>query len=384
MSPDCSFSLQIAPLERITPSGFIALSHCHLRAACQAARQPALLPQSPSGLIGTVSHMLLERAGKGEATGSAEEFAKLWDELVQRAEAKWQVLPLQRHLVPLRQHISHYEVLRWRACKRAAYIAAQIATVKGTPSAETIRVFHEEPVATPDGTIAGVIDYVRETSEGTVLRDYKSGTIWEKDTAPDGPDLLKAEYQTQLRMYAALWWSRSGVWPVRLELAPLDGDPVEVPFEPDECIHILSEARSALARVNADIKAALQSSPPDTESLATPAARVCRYCTFRPSCPAYWRHRDGVSTEEAKEWPRDVRGTIQRKQVLGNGQVMLQLLNVQGQKVSVRLKPSSGQHPSLDGLDVGDGAALYNLAPAGAETTFKETAYTAVYPSTAS
>ena len=318
--------LQIAPLQKVSPSGFSALSQCLLRAACQAARQPSLMPQSPSGSLGSIAHKVLEMAGKREASGDVENFAEIWDELVEKVEEKWQALPLQRHFVPLRNHVPRYQVLRWQTCQQAARIASQFMAGKSKISTETVRVFHEEPVATPDGIIAGIIDYVCETPQGTLLRDYKTGTVW-GEAAQDGFALLKTEYQTQLKLYAALWWSQSGQWPLRLELVPLDDAPVEVLFEPQECSLLLQEARLTLENINIRIRATLQEPSPDLVSLAAPDAKTCRYCNFRPGCAAYWWQRERVPTEESDEWPKDVRGILEKKQLLGNGQWMLQMLS---------------------------------------------------------
>jgi RecB family exonuclease len=373
--------LHIAPLSAVSPSSFTGLSQCALRAACQAARQPALLPQSPASTLGTVAHKVLEEAGQVRTSHSADDFLSRWDELVQAEEAKLQQSELQRRFVPLRQHAPRYGVQRHRACQQAARIALQVLTpapAQGTPVGASTCTYHEEPVSTEDKAVCGIIDFAREAPDGVLLRDYKTGAIWDADEAPDGSLALKPEYQVQLKLYAALWHGKTGRWPTRLELAPLDGLPVEVPFETSECARLLEEAREALARINNSIQDVLRVSSPDLESLATPSAHACRFCSFRPGCSGYWREREQLPPEETSTWPRDVRGVLQQKQVLGNGRLLLQLLGENGHKYLVRVRPDESRYPALLSLQEQDAVAIYNLKGRPG-SVLDETGTTAIY-----
>ena len=319
----------------------------------------------------------MEEAGTGKAGGSVEDFLGVWDKLVESIEVKWRDLPLQRHLVPLHQHDRRYATLRWRTCQQAANTAAQIAASKSAPPTGNIRIFHEIPVTTTDGLISGIIDYARETPGGTLLRDIKTGTIWDQESAENGTPEIKDDYQVQLKLYAVLWHSKTGEWPLRLELAPQDGEPVEVPFTPEECDQLESDARIMLEQANAAIEAALHTMPPDLAGLASPSPQVCQYCVFRPGCAAYWRAREQPLPLGAKQWSKDFCGTLQKQHVLGNGQMMLQIGGEGDQKIHVRLKPDADRYPALQDLRAGCAVAFYNLAASGG--AWSESDYTALY-----
>jgi hypothetical protein len=212
-----------------------------------------------------------------------------------------------------------------------------------------------------------------------LLRDIKTGAIWNKETADDGSPLLKDDYQAQLKLYAALWHLKTGQWPVRLEIMPLNGEPVEVFFTPDECALLLQEALTTLERINIAIHTVLESHPPDLAALATPDARICQYCVFRPGCAAYWRAREQSAPPEVSQWPNDVCGTLQKQQVLGNGQMMLHIVGEDGEKILVRLKPDIDRYSALQNLQEGCKAAIYNLSSTSIGAAWNDTPYTVVY-----
>ena len=110
-------------------------------------------------------------------------------------------------------------------------------------------------VESKDGLVGGFIDYVYNLKEGPVICDYKSGNIFDESSSN-----VKPGYETQLRLYAALYHTTTGIWPARLEIVPLQGTHVEVRFEPDECVQLLEDAILTTKRINSLIES-LQSEP---------------------------------------------------------------------------------------------------------------------------
>ncbi len=381
MSGKSSVEVKFATLRRISPSGFTALSLCPLRAACIAAGQPTLLPQSPASTTGTISHKVLEAAGRAKASSEADTFIKVWDEIAEVEEAKMQLNTLQRRFIPLRQHDLRYEVIRWQTCQRASFISQRALLTKRSPLAGYTQSHYEEFIQSSDGTIAGVIDFVQETQQGAILRDYKTGTIWDDSHVQlNGHPAVKQEYQVQLKLYAALWWTKTGMWPLRLELVPLDCDPIEVIFDHAEYLALLESAQATLANTNDHIRKVLQELPPNATTLATASPSICRYCSFRPGCPAYWNARGAISTTEVTyDWPVDIRGTLQKKQMLGNGLLMLQLQTEQGDIALVHLSAGLTSYPDLANVHDGDWIEIYNLSSKDGEKLFSETKLTAAY-----
>src|SRR5262249_22206152 len=148
---------------------------------------------------------------------------------------------------------------------------------------------------------------------------------------------------------AALYAQTAGEWPARLELVPLQGKAVEVPFDPTDCAALLAAAIADLERVNAAIEAASQHSEAETQ-LARPSAAACRHCPFRPACRAYQAAR--VSAGNDGEWPQDVWGEVREMRRLGNGRLLLSVSapNAQEPRHIRGLTPDHARHPALKEL----------------------------------
>ena len=297
-----------------------------------------------------------------------------WEELVHEAEESMLQSWLEHHLVPLRAAILDFEVRKLRAIDQAQTIA------RATASTPTRRVApgdrFELWVSSTDGRIGGYIDQVLISPSGAILRDYKSGQIFEG--GPRSPRTVKTSYEVQLKLYAALYFSMTGSWPARLELVPIQGSTQEVPFAPHECEALLEEALAAVCRVS-DVIAG--SSTHDAESLlANPGDRQCSMCAFRPGCDAYQRAREsGAGTGE---WPRDVWGTFEEARILGNGAVLVRLRPARADSAAVVIrgldrKPE--RHPALAVLRPGDAIGVFGLKRVGDEGTFQESRWTVVY-----
>lgn len=364
-------SLPLMPLKRISPSRFTAFKECSLREVWRAVRQPALLPTSPTARLGTAIHQLLAEAGSGRlGHGATPNIEQRWAELVQKVEQQLQETALEKSLLPLHRTVPDFEVRRLRACRKAAELARLTGSVAKTGG--NVRAPFEVWVATADGLVGGAIDHVQETTEGAVLRDYKSGQVLQAaETA-----LLKEEYQTQLKLYAALFKASFDRWPVRLEIVPLQGPAHVVSFSPAECGGLLEEALQLLQQINA---ALLKKPDLGVEALAAPSAQACRYCPYRPACPAYHQARPHIIGDS---WPQDVWGQVTQIKPLGNGRISLSVMAASHQSTNVQIRsltPDWARYPILRKLKEGDLIAIYNLRKSDAAAAFIETFTTALY-----
>ncbi len=135
--------------------------------------------------------------------------------------------------------------------------------------------------------------------------------IWQKLVERTEQGMLQSWLQRSL---AALFASKQGRWPIKLEVVPLQGPEKDIPFEPAECESLLREATYTLKQVNDQIGQALKLSDPEKAavSFANPSPASCRNCCFRPSCKAYQTARNNLS--QNRDWPRDVWGQNHRCQ----------------------------------------------------------------------
>ena len=82
-------------------------------------------------------------------------------------------------------------------------------------------------VENTDRSVGGRIDRIEASAAGPIIQDFKSGRITEESTTR-GQLTLIADYESQLRLYAALYAEQTGRWPAAMELVPLDGAPVRI------------------------------------------------------------------------------------------------------------------------------------------------------------
>ncbi len=379
--------LEVKPLGRVSPSRFALLEQCRLREIWSNAWHPPLLPQSPAARLGSVIHSILQEAGEGNfPAGNRSTIEARWDVLVEQTEREMRSSWLERSLVPLRQRVRQYQVRRIRTVRKALELAERACPQDRLPPTQTVRLAaplterYEVPVQSRDGLIAGRIDILRETPAGTVIADYKTGHILEQDPE-SGVQAVSATYQTQLKLYAALYADTFGSWPVGLEIIPLQGGPIEIPFTPSESSAILRQAATGLQETNARIAelGAPVSPVAAAEALASPRPSICRTCLFRPLCPAYRRIRDA---ETGTGWPEDIWGTVSHAQPLGNGRLLITLSVTarpyQHAKIS-GLQPGPDRHPGLAAAVPGNLVSIYNLKGSDQMGVFDETPFTTVY-----
>jgi CRISPR/Cas system-associated exonuclease Cas4 (RecB family) len=202
----------------------------------------------------------------------------------------------------------------------------------------------EQWLETQDKQVGGQVDLISITPDGVTLKDYKSGTIHEGDEGT-----IKEAYSMQLKLYAAIYHDAYGEWPKTLELAPLFGQPQQVPFTEKECLELLEQAKAELARVNSLVeRKAIQDA-------ANPSPKCCRYCGFRPVCSKYLK---AIQIPSANSWPSDVVGRIDSIVAAGTRRVIS--VNMAGKPVKIWMPESDG---TVSGsLKVGDALNAFNLA----------------------
>lgn len=317
-------AISIKPILRISPSRYYTFQLCNLREILAAGGHPALLPLPPSARIGSVVHKIIEMANGGKIRNEIQ-FNEAWQIEIRKSEEIMISNPLERHLVPLEETADDYEVKKFMALQM---ISAFFSDRRKQVSQQGRR--HQEVwLETKDNKIAGKIDSIQETSEGTVIADYKTGCIIdEKHGKP------KEEYQQQLKFYAALYFENYNIWPKKLVLVGIDQSVHEILFSKADCISLLDQAKKLLIDTNELILSGL--SPDD---FATPSPEACRYCLFRPGCQKYWQAR-----QETEDWPIDLIGRIEEKGFTGNklGRLVIE----RGEK-KYTVRALSGRHRFL-------------------------------------
>jgi hypothetical protein len=235
-------------------------------------------------------------------------------------------------------------------------------------------------VQSSSGNIRGYIDWIHKSNDSVTLRDYKTGQIAE--LAPDHKELrVKKAYQDQLKMYAALYASNYGDWPAGLELVPLSGPAMPIPFTTSECSALLDSAELDLQRIDS-IAMECSREPEEAERrLATAAAGTCRFCQFRPACSNYHRTR-GRDRIMNHLWPCDSWGELREKTLQANGRVSLSIQATYPTPELNRIRNLTSdvrRHPAMNLMKPGERVAAYNLKLEAGTHMYTESPFTVLY-----
>lgn len=362
-------SFTVAPISRISPSRFIGLKSCWLREIWASNLVPVLLPTNARAHVGTIVHEMLAAAGRGELS-SEPEVKSYWVSLVSRAEQEMLSHWLERSLVPLSKSVRNYSVDALRAIKKAREIALWRKDRAAADAGVGTGCGFELWVHTSDKKVCGFIDHAYHDGADIVIRDYKSGYVFEPTDAGGN---VKESFAVQLRLYAALYSFTFARWPSKLELMPTEGPSVVVPFDPAECINLVNEAKSLLDEINATVLR-INEKHVSSATLASPTAETCSHCAYRPNCSAYVH----VQKEPDAGWPLDVRGVVKNIQPLMNGQLAVILQTSHGMEVIRSISPG-GRHPALANVSPGQALAIFNLQKSFPGGGLQEGLYTTIY-----
>jgi RecB family exonuclease len=365
----------VQPIATLSPTRYTTFLQCPLRAVWSVNGVPPLLPAAPAARLGTVIHKLLQEAGEGKFVScDIATISERWHQLVTAEELRMASNWLERHLLPLSQSVRDYEVRRIQVCNRASGLTADVAPYHlgaRPPPPGQPNIGFELYVSSAGGLIHGRIDAVLPAPEGPVIRDYKSGAIFEVGTQAT----LKHEYEIQVKLYAALYENTYRRWPARLELVSLSGDPQVIKFDRQACSDLLNNAITALHEVNRTIYEGASTLEQLQVKLAKPSPKNCSYCPYRPGCSAY---KQSATTPPEDGWPRDAFGYVEEIQQLGNARYMT-TLHTSGGRVRIRgLDANPLRHPAILKLKPGDQMTAFNLA-GRSPTAYAESAYTTIY-----
>jgi PD-(D/E)XK nuclease superfamily len=337
---------------------------CALRAGFSrcAQLQPFVLG-SPKAWLGTAYHKVMERLptilGDVDPLAKADE---IWDAEIIRLEKQAGAHPLSARFGPALSWKGYFLVQATMRIRIEEALSGWNAAPAGTPALTTAT--REVDIGASHGKLRGKIDMIR----GDDLVDYKTGSIFEEDEI-GSPPAVKPAFVRQLRIYAWLAQSSTGQWVKRGLLFPLAGPPVEVPIIPAECE---AEATDAVAMLDAYNAAVIAGADPT--ALASPSLDACRWCTFKPFCPAFWAavtpdwsgHLDGEA----------IRGVVaeEPQPLLAQGAYSLVVDVTEGTLAagtSVRLAPlPSDVHHVLTGLTTGEPVVLTRLGRRANGTPF--------------
>jgi hypothetical protein len=291
--------------------------------------------------VGSIAHAVLQKVASGSIKAQ-EEIQLAWEANEKDIENKLSGSWIEHHFVPLSLSARYYEVKKKQCLKLAKSLISHGLPYKSTRRTrrDTVEKWYE----TPDSMVGGYIDKILDTPEGDVIVDYKTGKVLEDETGTRAT--IKEAYSEQLKLYAALYYTKHKTWPASLMIISLDCQEYTISFTPEKCLDLLNNARQLLLDINYLIeKGTLNNIDLVYGKLARPSPLNCQLCLYRPACKSYWVTRDEAPNSY---WPNDICGVVTDKRLLGNGLLLIKI-NGSGKEHIVRgLHPS--RHIALTGL----------------------------------
>jgi len=160
-----------------------------------------------------------------------------------------------------------------------------------TPSQKSLVVV-EGMLASPDGFLRGKPDRIESVGYGTVIVDYKTGSLTD-------PERL-AEYREQCLFYAWLWHATHREWPIEMRIVnPIPSEEHIEAIDVQEVIDHVADARARLTQVA-------------SMSIAESACigKHCAYCSFRPWCEPWWAAEDKIAKSDLSDEPQSFEAVV--------------------------------------------------------------------------
>lgn len=297
----------VTSLDTLSYSSLCAIERCPRQWQLTRSEWPGFerLPVHPnaSAIEGTLVHEVLDLVFREMAfAGLPEIGATGFREALRRADVMGQIqrrldaahATLERHPRRASLHLPHdarslYNRVAGLFQREYAAVerndAAPLPRTGAAPGVErsalsllTARsVLTEWSLAHPTLPLRGVADLIRREASGTMIVDFKTGQP-------------RDEHETQLALYALLWWRTTGDLP----RATAVRHPRGLRVFPVDAESLVEGERALATRIDA-LRGAVQQTP----AFAKRGAH-CGSCPVRPFCEDYWAEGAQASTRDVE------------------------------------------------------------------------------------
>lgn len=336
---------KIKALNRISPSQYYSAISCPYKLVlANSFGYHPLLPLNANAHFGSIIHKMIELISKG-VINDEQTFSENWTELINKKEEELKERGLS-NIIPLKYFVTDFALK-----KNQVKNVLQKRKEKVNHSARTLssKFYSEKRLENFDKSITGIADLIVENDLGTTILDFKTGKIYSDAINESGitEQVIKKEYEVQLKLYAHLYFLMNGVYPKALFIVTLSNDFIEVEFKNSECEVIYSEALSLLTTTNLFI------TNNDMDAIANPSIENCKYCSYRPACSFY-----SIWLTANFEAVNDLFGIIEKVNTFNNDTLGLQLWADNKQILINGLHVSNKER--FESL-IGKNVTLYNL-----------------------
>jgi CRISPR/Cas system-associated exonuclease Cas4 (RecB family) len=307
-------TIEYRHIERISPSQFSSLKNCQYKGIlAKAFDNIPLLTLSPNAYLGTVLHKVLELISRGLIRDEVQLNANFNKELTE-LEQKLTNNGLRQY-VPLQMNVPDFGLKKIQLKKHLF--------VHENKNSKISNYSPEKWLESQDKKIGGRVDLIIEADQFIEIIDFKTGAITE-DILDDTGEIfkeLKIEYREQLKLYAYLYYERTGKFPSLLSIVDLRKQKFSLEFTFEECKAIFQQAKDLLNDINNSI---------DTKQFnANPNKQNCKFCLYRPACSFYLNNLN-------YNYPfNDVSGFITKVKQYQNGNVSVFVMDLSNQNVTI-------------------------------------------------
>jgi hypothetical protein len=193
-------------IESVSPTLFEALRACKAKALWMKFGPRQIVPETPSALLGTSFHKVMEVAARRQLPANEFEAVpaarKVFDEEAKLGFSRAHALLRAKY--SSKEHLPNYYLQRERAAIAAKRICLAIPTQPtASPNVGAVTsVAPEQSFSSTDGQLTGKIDWLKAAEQEIV--DYKSGI------APQGDGVLISDRERRQLMFYAYLASQRG------------------------------------------------------------------------------------------------------------------------------------------------------------------------------
>jgi len=235
---------------------------------------------NPSAILGSVIHEVIDTYYKNK--NHSINFEEVWNKALQIQKIKYFKNPLNINNDPLEYWIPYYVIK-----KRMTELF-----VGGISHFHKNKTYHDVSFRTEQSLnydfLTGRIDFLLKVGNNFVVRDFKSGSIYQYKKGKEPS--LKPEYIEQLKTYGLLVKLNYNVpaSSIKLSLVSIDGKESNTLLfgEAEYTAHYL------LLRSKFDLVKQC-SSLEQFQSLGEPQELICSLCKYRPVCTKYKNNLEG-------------------------------------------------------------------------------------------
>lgn len=265
--------------DKLSPSTFISLKNgCKYKHVLHKANKinidingkenTFVLPPSNNTLLGIVIHKMFELRVKGKIREEAD-FTNYWNKAVSKIENE------QIEVNSLLMHgflTDYYKMLK---TKEAVF------SIPHTTNSRTIVWGRNKKVEVGIWNVKylhGAIDKIEYSRNKIEIIDYKTGNIF------FGQNLIKPEYEVQLKLYAVLYERSFHQKVDSLSIVDLKGNRINVDFSENELYELYEKVQEIISQLNTRL------AEESYVELVSMNNSSCYNCSCRGICDYYWNN----------------------------------------------------------------------------------------------